>query len=80
MSPGVKSTNMISLTDSQFRIVMDAAKAFDPEWRDVFLVRAYATLKLRGRLADSDVLEVAKLTLTGLPLPEWIPSDALSDF
>jgi hypothetical protein len=71
---------MISLSDQQFRIVMSGARAIDPEWRHIFLQRVWAMLELRDRFADSDVVEITKLTLAGLLMPEWIPPDPLSDF
>ena len=57
---------MISLSDSQLQIVMQAAAGIDPERRDVYLQRCAAILRLRGRFTDSDVADVAKLALRGL--------------
>ena len=57
---------MISLSDSQLGLLMDTAKAIDPERRDVFLQRCAAMLRMRGRFTDGDVVEVTKLALTGL--------------
>jgi hypothetical protein len=57
---------MISLSDHQLRIVMDAAAAIMPERRDTFLQRCGAMLKLRGRFTDADVQDVVGLALCGL--------------
>jgi hypothetical protein len=57
---------MISLSDSQLRVIMDTAKAIEPSRRDIFLQRVGAMLKLRGRFDDADVEDVARLALCGL--------------
>jgi hypothetical protein len=57
---------MISLSDAQLQTVMDAARAIDPERRDIFLQRCAAMLKMRRRFTDGDVVEVTRLALCGL--------------
>ena len=59
---------MIGLTDSQLRVVMDAARTLPVEKRDVYLQRIAAMLALRGRghFGDADVMDVAQLALAGL--------------
>ena len=57
---------MVSLTDFQLKAVMDAAHALPVERRDIFLQRVGAMLKLRGRFADADVADVARLATCGL--------------
>jgi hypothetical protein len=60
---------MIGLTDSQLAAVMDAARPLPVEKRDVYLRRIAAMLILRGgygRYDDADVIDAAKLALTGL--------------
>ena len=57
---------MISLTDTQLAVVMDAARTLPVERRDTFLQRVGAMLRVRGRFTDADVADVAKLALTGL--------------
>jgi hypothetical protein len=59
---------MIALTDSQLRIVMDAARMLPIEKRDLYLRRIAAMLTLRGRghFNDADVTNVAQLALRGL--------------
>ena len=59
---------MIGLTDSQLRVVMDAARTLPVEKRDVFLQRIAAMLALRGRghFGDNDVREVTALALCGV--------------
>ena len=59
---------MIGLTDTQLKIVMNAALLVPVEKRDTFLQRIAAMLALRGRgrFTDTDVAEVAQLALTGL--------------
>jgi hypothetical protein len=63
--------HMIGLTDTQLKIVMNAARLLPVEKRDIFLQRIAAMLALRGRgrFADTDVADVAQLALTGLALP-----------
>ena len=60
--------NMVVLTDAQLRIVVDSARTFPIEKRDLYLQRIAAMLKLRGRghFADSDVSDAVKLALVGL--------------
>jgi hypothetical protein len=57
---------MVSLSDTQLRIVMDAAAMLETSWRDTYLQRIAAMLRLRRRFDDSDVAEVSKLALCGL--------------
>jgi hypothetical protein len=57
---------MISLTDYQLKIVMDAARLMPVEKRDLYLQRIAAMLALRGRFSDSDVADVARLAASGL--------------
>jgi hypothetical protein len=57
---------MVSLTDSQLKTVMDAAKTLPVERRDTFLQRVGAMLRMRGRFNDNDVTDVVTLALTGL--------------
>jgi methyl coenzyme M reductase subunit C len=57
---------MVSLTDHQLEIVMDAAAIVAPERRAVFLERVGAMLKMRGRFSDADVHDVTALALCGL--------------
>jgi hypothetical protein len=59
---------MIGLTDTQLKIVMNAARLVPVEKRDTFLQRIAAMLALRGRgrFTVTDVAEVAQLALTGL--------------
>jgi hypothetical protein len=60
---------MLSLSHRQLQTVMDAAKTLPVEKRSQFLQRLSAMLELRGRFSDADVADVARLALTGLPLP-----------
>jgi hypothetical protein len=71
---------MISLSDQQLQTVMIAASVIDAERRDIFPQRIWTMLKLRGRFADGDLVEITKLALAGLLVPEWIPPSPLSDF
>ena len=59
---------MIGLTDTQLKIVMNAARLLPVEKRDTFLQRIAAMLALRGRgrFTDTDVADVAQLALAGL--------------
>ena len=59
---------MLGLTDNQLRVVMDAATTVPIEKRSIYLERIASMLTMRGRghVADSDVMEVARLALTGL--------------
>jgi hypothetical protein len=60
---------MISLSDRQLGIVMEAAKALPPEKRSIYLERVAAMLRLRRhgkRFADDDVADVAGLARFGL--------------
>ncbi|HVQ79641.1 MAG TPA: hypothetical protein VMS82_06795 [Pseudolabrys sp.] len=59
---------MIGLTDTQLKIVMNAARLLPVEKRDTFLQRIAAMLTMRGRghVTDADVSDVAMLALTGL--------------
>jgi hypothetical protein len=59
--------DMIGLTDTQLKIVMNAARLLPVEKRDTFLQRIAAMLPIRGRVdSPKDVAEVAQLALTGL--------------
>jgi hypothetical protein len=58
---------MISLSDQQLRTVMLAARTVPVEKRSQFLERVAAMLKLRGRVADDDVTDVAQLALRSDP-------------
>jgi hypothetical protein len=60
--------HMIGLTDTQLKIVMNAARLLPVEKRDTFLQRIAAMLAMRGRgrFTDTDVADVAQLALTGL--------------
>ena len=60
--------DMIGLTDTQLKIVMNAARLLPVEKRDIFLQRIAAMLALRGRgrFTDTDVADVAHLALCGL--------------
>ena len=58
--------HMVSLSDNQLKIVMDAAAGLKPERRDIFLQRCGAMLRMRGRFTDADVAEVARLAMAGL--------------
>jgi hypothetical protein len=60
--------HMIGLTDTQFKIVMNAARLLPVEKRDIFLQRIAAMLALRGRgrFTDTDVADVAQLATAGL--------------
>ena len=57
---------MVSLSDNQLKIVMDAAGSLAPERRDTFLQRCGAMLRMRGRFTDADVAEVTRLAMAGL--------------
>jgi hypothetical protein len=59
---------MVSLTDCQLAVIMDAARPLPVEKRDVYLHRIAAMLMMRGRghYNDGDVSDVAKLALIGL--------------
>jgi hypothetical protein len=57
---------MVSLTDSQLKILMTAASGLAPDRRDIFLQRVGAMLRMRHRFTDGDVADVAKLALCGL--------------
>jgi hypothetical protein len=57
---------MLALTDPQLKIVMAAARAVQPDRRDLFLQRCAAMLKLKGRFDDHDVAKVAALAACGL--------------
>ena len=58
----------IGLTDTQLRILMDAARTLPTEKRDIFLQRLASMLLLRGygHFSDSDVAEVTAPALRGL--------------
>jgi len=43
-----------------------AAGSLEPDRRSIFLERAGAMLKMRGRFSDDDVAEIARLALFGL--------------
>lgn len=64
--PALHYAGMIGLTDTQLKIVMNAARLVPVEKRDTFLQRAMLALRGRGRFTDTDVAEVAQLALTGL--------------
>ena len=59
---------MVSLTDCQLAVIMDAARPLPVEKRDVYLQKIAAMLMMRGRghYNDGDVSDVAKLALIGL--------------
>jgi hypothetical protein len=59
---------MIGLTDTQLKIIMQAARVLPVEKRDTFLQRIAAMLALRGRgrFTDTDVADVAQLAMAGL--------------
>jgi hypothetical protein len=60
---------MISLSDNQLKILLDAARPLPVEKRDVYLRRIAAMLILRGGYGcydDADVTDAARLALTGL--------------
>ncbi len=57
---------MISLTDGQLGVLMQAARSLPPSRRDLFLRRVSAMLKLRGRFSHGDIAEIARLALIGL--------------
>ena len=57
---------MVSLTDNQLKIITDAARTIPMKRRDIFLQRAGAMLRMRGRFTDSDVADVVKLAMAGL--------------
>ncbi|MGA8388534.1 MAG: hypothetical protein WB769_11465 [Pseudolabrys sp.] len=59
---------MIGLTDTQLKIIMQAARVMPVEKRDTFLQRIAAMLALRGRdrFTDTDVADVAQLAMAGL--------------
>jgi hypothetical protein len=57
---------MISLSDSQLQVVMDAAAGIDPGRRDVYLQRVSAMLRFRNRFTDDDLDEICKLATCGL--------------
>ena len=59
---------MIGLTDTQLKIVVNAARLIPVEKRDIFLQRIAAMLALRGRgrFTVTDVADVAQLALCGL--------------
>ena len=57
---------MISLNDSQLKVVMATAASVLPDRRDVFLQRIDAMLRLRRPFDDNDVAEIAKLATCGL--------------
>jgi hypothetical protein len=67
-APALHYAGMIALTDSQLKVVMDAARTLPVEKRDVYLKRIAAMLALRGRghFGDGDVHEVTALALCGL--------------
>jgi hypothetical protein len=57
--------DMIGLTDTQLKIVMNAARLLPVEKRDIFLQRIAAMLAVRGRgrFTDTDVADVAQLAM-----------------
>jgi hypothetical protein len=67
--PGARAilAAMISLSDRQLTVVMDAARVLPPEKRSVFLERVAAYLQIQcGRFGDHDVANAAQLALRGL--------------
>ena len=54
---------MIGLTDTQLKIIMQAARVMPVEKRDTFLQRIAAMLALRGRdrFTDTDVADVGAI-------------------
>jgi len=58
--------SMISLSNQQLKSVMDAARRVPVEKRAMFLQRVAATLELRGRFNDADVVDVVGLAAFGL--------------
>ncbi|MGC2711932.1 MAG: hypothetical protein WA366_00990 [Pseudolabrys sp.] len=59
---------MIGLTDTQLKIVMNAARLLPVEKRDTFLQRIAAMLAVRGRgrVTHTDGADVAQLAMAGL--------------
>lgn len=59
---------MIDLTDTQLKMVMNAARLIPVEKRDTFPqpIAAMLALRGRGRFTDTDVADVAQLALAGL--------------
>lgn len=57
---------MISLSDQQLAVITQAASLLPVERRSQFLERVGAMLKMRDRVADDDVRQVAELALCGL--------------
>lgn len=59
---------MLSLSDTQLRMVMAAAASLEPARRSQFLERLAAMLAYRGRghFSDDDVADAAQRALTGL--------------
>src|SRR5690242_2334961 len=64
VDPGAPCTT--ALSDSQLKIIIDAAASMPPERRGVFLERVGAMLKVRHRFDDGNVAEIAKLVTAGL--------------
>jgi len=56
---------MISLSDSQLQVVVQAARCLDPEKRSIYLQRVASILKFRPT-TDRDVAEATQLALCGL--------------
>ena len=58
---------MIRLSENQFDIVMQAARALPSEKREAFAVRVEGLLKLRsGRPSDSEIAAIVQQALSGL--------------
>jgi hypothetical protein len=57
---------VISLNDRQLKSVMEAAARLPPEKRFLLLERLAASLQLRGRYTDDDVVAATRAALRGL--------------
>jgi hypothetical protein len=57
---------MISLSDRQLKSVMATARRLPPEKRRLLLERLAASLQLRGRYTDDDVVAATQVALRGL--------------
>ena len=57
---------MISFSDQQLTILLDAAADLPPEKHDTFLRRTVARLETHHNFTDADVMLAAKLALQGL--------------
>jgi hypothetical protein len=65
-SPARHYAGMVSLSDSQLKIVMDVAATIAPDRRPVFLERCGAMLKVRGIFTDADLRDIVRLATAGL--------------